>query len=90
MTAAFVVLAVFVGLSLVIATTAGAILLANGKLTLPGTNMRRLQHEKVALEVARMTLEREHVQVQLEAQTDLRLTRALNGSTREGVVVDGS
>ena len=76
MIAALIVLATFAGLSMFIGTVAASILIANGKLTLPHTNMRRVQHEKVALEIASLKLDKERVQMLLDSQIDLRLNRA--------------
>lgn len=76
MVAALIVFSVFAGLALVIATVAGSILIANGKLTLPHTNARRVQQAKAELDIASFRLERERVQMMLDAQIDLRLNRA--------------
>lgn len=76
MTAALVVFSVFAGMALCIATVAGSILIANGKVTLPHTTTRRLQRAKVELEVAQIQLDRERVHMMLDAQIDLRLDRA--------------
>lgn len=76
-TAAFVVLAVFSGLSMFIGTVAAAILVANGKLTLPNTNMRRLQQARNTVEIARAQLDQERIRMTIDAQIDLRLQRAL-------------
>jgi hypothetical protein len=75
--AALIIFATFSGLAVCICAVAGAILLANGKLTLPKTTMRRLQREKAALTIAEMRLERERVQTMHDAQIELRLRAAL-------------
>jgi hypothetical protein len=83
-TAALIVLSVFTGLSMCIGTVAVAILLAHGKLTLPHTNMRRVQHARVAVEIAQARLDQERVQMMLDAQIDLRLQRAALPASTEG------
>lgn len=83
MSAALIVFAVFFGLSLCIGTVATSILIANGKLTLPRTNMRRVALAKVDLEVARMALERESLQMRMDDAIHLRLERSLDSSSRE-------
>lgn len=83
MTAAFIILAIFFGLSAVIATTACCILVANGKLTLPHTNQRRVMRERVELTLAQIRLERESINMRLDESVQLRLERATDPSSRE-------
>lgn len=83
MTAVLVVSATFCGLALCIGTVATAILLANGKLTIRGTNMRRIAQAETSLRVAQAKLETERVQTMLDAQIDLR-TRAALPAAPEG------
>lgn len=83
MIAALIVLSVFLGLSTVIATIAGAILIANGKLTLPNTNLRRVQRERTELTLSQIRLERESMQMRLDDAIHLRLERATDPMSRE-------
>lgn len=76
MIAALIVFAVFFGIGWVIAVVAFCILLAHGKITLPGTNARRIQHEEVKLQVIQIRREQELAQMTLDAQINARLDAA--------------
>lgn len=71
-----IILAVFFGIAMCIGIVAASILLANGKLTLPNTNMRRIQQARIALQVAEIRLEQERIAMTTDAQIELRLKRA--------------
>jgi hypothetical protein len=76
-----ILLSVFGGIGIVVGTVGGMILIAEGKLTLPGTNMRKLQHEKVELEILRFAVQRESAQAELDGVLNLRRDRALESSS---------
>jgi hypothetical protein len=78
MTAALIVFSVFAGIAVVIATVAGCLLLANGKITLPGSNARRLQSARVDLEVARYKAAADRVREERNDEIDIRMRRALD------------
>jgi len=86
--AVFIILSVFFGLSMVVGTAAGAILIANGKLTLPNTNYRRVQRERAQLTLDQIRLERESMQLRLDDAIQLRLERATDSSSREPLSTD--
>lgn len=75
--AAIVILAAFGGIGFVIGVVALSILVADGKVTFPGTNMRRLQHAKVELELQKLAFERESVQASIDAAIDKRMRLAI-------------
>jgi hypothetical protein len=75
MIAALIVLAVFIGLGFCILMAAGAMLVAAGKLTIPGTNMRKLQQARVSLEIAKMDVERESLNMRVDEAIHRRLER---------------
>lgn len=80
MVAVFVILSVFAGLSMVVATAAAAILIANGKLTLPNTNYRRIQRERAEITLAQIRLEQESLRMRMDDAIHLRLERVLDDS----------
>lgn len=84
MFAVFVVLSVFFGLSMVVATTATAILIAHGKLTLPHTNHRRVMRERTALTLSQIKLEQESLNMRIDDAIQLRITRAIDGPPELG------
>jgi hypothetical protein len=83
MTAALVVLSVFLGTALVIATIGGLIMLADGKITLPRTNARRLQRERTETAILEFRLEQERTRTMLDAQIEMRYKNALPRGTSE-------
>jgi hypothetical protein len=73
----FVILAVFGGISLVIATIAGCIFLADGKLTLPNTNARKLMRANAEHQLAKVEWETVVMRSNVDAALDERIRRAL-------------
>ena len=86
MIAALIVFAVLVGLGFCIAIVAISIMLSSGKLTVAGTNMRRLQHAKTDLAIAEMRLERERINTMLDKQIELRTRAALTSGEDDHAV----
>jgi hypothetical protein len=84
MTAALIVFTVFVGIALVVGVVASAILLADGKLTLPNTNARRVMHARAMNELSRLRLEDESMQMRIDDAIQLRLTRTVEGPRDPG------
>lgn len=83
MIVAFIIIAVFVGVSVLLATFASVVLIASGKLTLPNTNARREMRARVETAVAEQALMRERMILETENVVHERVSRALQRGKEE-------
>lgn len=70
MIAVFIVFVVFLGIAMVVGTVGVSILFANGTITFPGTNQRRLQAARVDAKIQQLRLEQEARRMQFELERE--------------------